>query len=77
MRLGGLAGRKGGVDLQGFDCGTICLGHGLLLAWTWLRLWRHLIIGDLISNSFALRPRHLEGVLGDEDREVRKDCKRI
>lgn len=49
-----------GVDLQGFGCGTVGLGHGLLLAWTWLRTWRHLVIGDLIKNGFALPPRHLE-----------------
>ena len=51
------------VDLQGFDCGTIGFGHGLSLAWTWLRARRHLTIRDLVSDLLALPSRHVKCVV--------------
>lgn len=65
--------KRVGVDLQRFYCGTIGLGHGLLLAWTWfgtwLCPWNHLITEGLVRRILALPHRHIERVLGNEDVE--------
>ena len=65
--------KRAGLDLQGFDGSALCLGHGLLLARTRFRTWRHLVARKAVSHILALpscESRHFEWVLRNHYAEV-------